>query len=656
MMSKPLKHRNSKPQLPKTAVCVSCARHRKDARDTISKATMHKRWRAPAAEHARSFLVALLLVNSEAIAANIFAAMSADIVRISGNSGQPDAMDTISPLFGGRNVLGKLASSQTSVPQNFQSLAFYFGNGCTKFGFTDPLISSFQNLSALVTSSGGNCSFSERIAKIQNKLSSDAIGSTVPRLTSVLFFGGDNDSDISQTYPSFPVLFFDGSFGASLEDTSAALLAAAGDSTSHRIRIKLSQTTAAPPKPYTTDNPSSSGIQMQNTVVAVLIVMVVIFALGFVASLYFYLRRRSRQRNEALGLNAPGTRRVRRLRIQWGSDAERETGAAVRSDNPTSTLVRRRRWFPFLFTWEDEVINDGSTQLVEFAPASEGWSTNVLEPAVVELLPVKMFNKDEAATARRTERIRHMLDRRKGAQTLPRKLNTQSDPPPGRGIHRAASIDFPIAARNRLAVESRRHSETTIAVPPTAVHSTHHSPAESVASPQTPTPPSSLSPIEPAQSVPSLSRRPQSMPSLAELATMSRNSNARTSPPPDDDVISVRTVNESHISAFTCAICIQEYADGDRLRELPCRHSFHVSCIDPWLTSHSAACPLCKRSAGPSVRANTTPDGVVRGVVGVMPGVDGGVLVHINSFRYTAMDDDMQTEDGGSVHFGDDMF
>ncbi|KAI8812274.1 hypothetical protein BJ742DRAFT_52607 [Cladochytrium replicatum] len=299
------------------------------------------------------------------------------------------------------------------------------------------------------------------------------------------------------------------------------------------------------------------------------------------------------------------------------------------------------------------------TELVEFAPASDGWSTNVLEPAVVELLPVKMFNKDKAATARRTERIRHMLDRRNGAQTLPRKLNTHKDPP-GPGIHRSVSIDFPITPRDRLAVDSKRHSETTITVPPTAMHWTPHSPAESVASPQTPTPPSSLSPVEPALTVPSLSRRPQSMPSFSELATMSRNSNAvasdRTAAVPDDDAVSVRTVNESHISAFTCAICIQEYADGDRLRELPCRHSFHVSCIDPWLTSHSSACPLCKRSAGPSVRSNTTPDGVVRGVVGVMPGVDGGVLVHINSFRYTAMDDDMQTEDGGSVHFGDDMF
>ncbi|KAM3289805.1 E3 ubiquitin-protein ligase [Capsicum chacoense] len=44
-----------------------------------------------------------------------------------------------------------------------------------------------------------------------------------------------------------------------------------------------------------------------------------------------------------------------------------------------------------------------------------------------------------------------------------------------------------------------------------------------------------------------------------------------------------------------CSICLSTYDDGDELRELPCGHFFHCTCIDKWLYM-SATCPLCKRS------------------------------------------------------------
>ncbi|KAK9927306.1 hypothetical protein M0R45_024496 [Rubus argutus] len=42
-----------------------------------------------------------------------------------------------------------------------------------------------------------------------------------------------------------------------------------------------------------------------------------------------------------------------------------------------------------------------------------------------------------------------------------------------------------------------------------------------------------------------------------------------------------------------CCICLSSYDDGVELRQLPCGHHFHCSCIDKWLFIN-ATCPLCK--------------------------------------------------------------
>eukprot|EP00249_Psilotum_nudum_P009878 c22208_g1_i1 orf=315-1340(-) len=42
-----------------------------------------------------------------------------------------------------------------------------------------------------------------------------------------------------------------------------------------------------------------------------------------------------------------------------------------------------------------------------------------------------------------------------------------------------------------------------------------------------------------------------------------------------------------------CAFCKEVLVIGDKIQEMPCKHSFHPDCLKPWLDQHNS-CPICR--------------------------------------------------------------
>jgi hypothetical protein len=56
-----------------------------------------------------------------------------------------------------------------------------------------------------------------------------------------------------------------------------------------------------------------------------------------------------------------------------------------------------------------------------------------------------------------------------------------------------------------------------------------------------------------------------------------------------------------------CSLCMLLYEPGDTIRHLPCRHVYHVECVDRWLTGgQDRTCPLCKADPFAPSAANST--------------------------------------------------
>ncbi|OVA04262.1 zinc finger protein [Macleaya cordata] len=53
-----------------------------------------------------------------------------------------------------------------------------------------------------------------------------------------------------------------------------------------------------------------------------------------------------------------------------------------------------------------------------------------------------------------------------------------------------------------------------------------------------------------------------------------------------------------------CAVCLGNLEEEEIARVLPsCNHTFHATCIDLWLMSHST-CPICRTEADPRAHSN----------------------------------------------------
>lgn len=57
------------------------------------------------------------------------------------------------------------------------------------------------------------------------------------------------------------------------------------------------------------------------------------------------------------------------------------------------------------------------------------------------------------------------------------------------------------------------------------------------------------------------------------------------------DTLLTIDVTDMHLEE-QCTICMEKYQHNQKLKLLPCKHLFHLNCIDTYLKDFSTQCPL----------------------------------------------------------------
>ncbi|KAJ3035981.1 hypothetical protein HDV00_003275 [Rhizophlyctis rosea] len=106
-----------------------------------------------------------------------------------------------------------------------------------------------------------------------------------------------------------------------------------------------------------------------------------------------------------------------------------------------------------------------------------------------------------------------------------------------------------------------------------------------------------------------------------------------------------------------CAICLEDFQNGDEVRILLCKHEFHVACVDRWLTKRKRTCPICKQDTCPTPPsdASSSPNPAASSSSTSQPAEDGDETTPLLMGTSTSRDEEEgKAEEEGKVDGGNE--